>query len=149
MRYAFFSPWCIPAVNLAMEVRLYTAGNKSRDGVSDANLGLALGGGGHRCFWGLPVHQLLHLLSSHLWHWAKALAPSLLQPQSPSTCSDCCKVRLGIALGDDPLQPLSSLVIWLKRLRSEAGLLGCATLGHHFIVFHVNVTSWSCEMQGL
>lgn len=44
VRYIFSSPWFILVEKLAREIRLHTTGKSSRDGVRDANPGLALGG---------------------------------------------------------------------------------------------------------
>lgn len=76
------------------------------------------------------MHQLLDLCHRQ----ANASAPSLLLPPDLTLCSVCCKVRLGIAFGDDPQQPLFSFV-QLEKLTSEAGLLDCTTLGASFHLF--------------
>lgn len=47
-----------------------------------------------------------------------------------------------------PSPPTFILACTAEETRMEAGPQGCTTLGHHFLTFHVNVTSWSCEIHG-
>lgn len=133
MRYAFSSPWFMPAENLARVVRLHTLGKRSRDGVRDANPGLALGGGGHHCLGGLAIHQLQELPSHHIWQRAKALAPSPLEPQNTTHCWNCWEARLGIALRGDPHHPLSPLARLRKEIRGKAAGLHNSGASFHCV----------------